>query len=373
MAPHGALDVLDATIAELGVQVGLSPAALAGGAARANAIDRARVVIARALGTELVALSELAGVPVDGGLPRLASGERDQERQAGAHGALPVSGCPRGGSGVAARRRILDVSRGHHQPEAAPIVYAVDMTTLARLQLGFLVRLASRPDAGAFALRGGMRIAQDFQERVPRDIDLVTTLPLDRNDLTARLGEVLAQPAPDLVSFDAQRFRVDVMPGPDGPGGVRLVAAGTVDHRRADLAVDVQTGAALWPRASWRPLRHAPHVRLPMAAPESLVGRKLQITVARGPRHWRPKDLADLQRLLRLPLARHRLRTAIELALHPHAELAQAIQTFQSARWWSDPHDRLRWNHFTHRQGPSLADVVAEVQGALAPVLGRAS
>jgi hypothetical protein len=82
-----------------------------------------------------------------------------------------------------------------------------------RLLEGILLRLARRPDAGAFVLRGGA-LLRHWLRPVPRpaeDLDLVATGPFDSREVARRFLPLLADPADDGVAFDAAGVRaVDI-------------------------------------------------------------------------------------------------------------------------------------------------------------------
>src|SRR3954468_3539327 len=84
--------------------------------------------------------------------------------------------------------------------------------TRHRLLEGVLLRLARRPDAAEFILRGGMLMRHWFRP-VPRpagDLDLVATFPFSLKEAARRFLPVLADGAVgDGVAFDAERAHVE--------------------------------------------------------------------------------------------------------------------------------------------------------------------
>src|SRR5262245_43801439 len=89
-----------------------------------------------------------------------------------------------------------------------------DLAARHRLLEGFLLRLARRPEAEAFALRGGMLVRHWFPAcgRPARDIDLACALPYDFAMIRALLRSILADhQVADGVTFDAAVFRLDAL------------------------------------------------------------------------------------------------------------------------------------------------------------------
>src|SRR5262245_12506400 len=105
---------------------------------------------------------------------------------------------------------------------------------------GVLRRLARRPDAGAFILRGGMLLRHWFRP-VPRpagDLDLVATFPFSVAEAAARFLPVLADGASgDGVSFDVDRARVEGIKLETGSPGVRVFTSGAAGGAEADFNV----------------------------------------------------------------------------------------------------------------------------------------
>src|SRR5262249_61139334 len=110
-----------------------------------------------------------------------------------------------------------------------------------RLLEGVLLRLARRPDAGAFVLRGGMLLRYWFRP-IPRpadDLDLVATFPFDVKEAARRFLPVFADGAvADGVPFDAEQVRVEASFLETGSPGVRAFASGVAGGAEADFHVD---------------------------------------------------------------------------------------------------------------------------------------
>lgn len=217
------------------------------------------------------------------------------------------------------------------------------------------MRLAGARDADAFALRGGALVHRWVPEarRPVGDLDLVCALPRSHRDLRERLRDVLARRVSDGVAFDAERFRLDVI-----PIGFRLFAAGEVDGRPAELAVDLAFGVDVFPAA----------VRVPGAVAECphgmVIATKLAVTAELGAHAWRAKDLADLWLAVRRFSAE-----SVGPALKRRAGTAAAATQVLAARWWREPRAAMRWARHVARRALvplELSVALADVRSALA-------
>jgi hypothetical protein len=255
------------------------------------------------------------------------------------------------------------------------------IATRHRLLEGVLLRLARRPDAGEFVLRGGMLLRHWFRP-VPRpaeDLDLVATFPFDVKEAARRFLPVLADGAvADGATYDTERTRVEGIFLDTGSPGVRVFASGVASGAEIDFNVDITFGP---------PLRPAPVLgAIPTACseaawvwvcrPETIVGQKMQALRHLGMLGWRAKDLNDLRMLLaRVPMDAADLREAIAAYLaDPGGTGDDARALFGAASWWGMKLSSARWLDFVKssrgQEVPrGLAGVVAEVAGRLAPVL----
>lgn len=253
-----------------------------------------------------------------------------------------------------------------------------------RLLEGFVLRLAGQPDADAFVLRGGMLVRQWFPDadRPALDVDLLCRLPFDLDDVRARITRALGATVGDGVRFvpNKVRFRpiwVDT-PAP----GLRVFALAHVDGHPVDLRADVTFGLDPWPEpVRGRFVSERGEATLWMCRPESLIGRKLQVTANLGARHWRPKDVADLSWMLaRFDLDHRVLGEAIEASLVGCAETLDDVRAaFAPGAWLDAPLAESRWHQQLGEAGrfdagalpDDLSAVVSQVRARLAPMLGR--
>jgi hypothetical protein len=245
-----------------------------------------------------------------------------------------------------------------------------------RLLEGFVLRLARRPEAAAFALRGGMRVRQCFPslDRPALDLDLACSLPFELEPMRTILQAVLVEPVQDGVRFDPERFRLTPIWEETQAPGLRLRALGRVDGEPAELRVDVTFGLVLHPEAERsRFVAERGAAELWMCRPESIIGRKLAVTAGLGPQYWRPKDLSDLRMLGRLSLQPRVLGEALEASLEGCTESWQDVQEALRSSWWGEPRAAARWQRFLRDSGGAapleLASVIAEVRSYLSPIL----
>jgi Nucleotidyl transferase AbiEii toxin, Type IV TA system len=252
-----------------------------------------------------------------------------------------------------------------------------------RVLEGALARLARRPDARDFVLRGGLLMRHWFAP-VPRtadDIDLIASFPFDVDETARRVRAILAEPLDDGVVFDATRTRVTGIRLDSGAPGVRAFVAGVSAGEEIDFNIDVTFGPAPRPAAV---RTNFPTARGPISVlacrPESVVCQKVQALLHRGPLGWRPKDLSDLVLLFaRVPLDAGDLRAALPPYL---AEIdrtgAHARALFGPDSWWELKLCAARWLDFV-RAHPELGapdeleTAAAEVARHLLPVLEGAA
>ncbi len=270
-----------------------------------------------------------------------------------------------------------------------PPATLIGMTTQAtsldatrhRLLEGVLLRLARRPDAGEFVLRGGTLMRHWFRP-VPRpaeDLDLVASFPFSVEEATRRILPALADDTvADGAAFDADRVRAEGIWLGTGTPGVRIFASGVAYGTEADFHVDVTFGPFPRPAPVLAaiPTACGEAVRMWVCRPEAVAGHKMQALWHRGMLGWRPKDLNDLRLLLaQVPMDEADLRTAIAAYLADvGANGDQARSVFAPSSWWGMKMASARWLDFV-KASPGqdvprdLAGVVAEVAERLAPIL----
>jgi hypothetical protein len=255
--------------------------------------------------------------------------------------------------------------------------------TRHRLLEGALLRLARLPDAGGLVLRGGVLLRHWFRpsSRKALDLDLVSPAPIAVEEAVRRHLPLFADSAvADGVTFDADNLHVEGIWQHTDNSGVRVFASGIVGGDAAEIQVDITGGP--WPRPEPvlgdLPTECGQVARVWMCRPESIVGQKLQALWQHGVHCWRPKDLADLRLLLaRVPMNAADLVGAITAYLADVGGSGGDVRAmFAPDSWWSLKMSSARWqDHVSlspEREVPTdLASVVAEVAGALSPILER--
>jgi hypothetical protein len=253
-----------------------------------------------------------------------------------------------------------------------------DGPTIQRVLEGVLLRLARRPDAAEFVLRGGVLLRHWFAPlpRPVEDVDLVATFPFDVDGAARRCLPVFAdETVADGVTFDADRVRHEGIWLESGIPGVRVFASAEVAGTEVEFHTDITFGPFPRPAPVLTDLPTTSGVpaRVWACRPEAVAGHKAQALWHRGALGWRPKDLEDLRRLLaRVPMNPADLRAAV------FAYVGDVGGTPDDARgmfgpdaWWGMKMVSARWLDFADgRAVPrELADVVAEVHARLSPIL----
>lgn len=249
-----------------------------------------------------------------------------------------------------------------------------------RLLEGVLLRLARRPDAAAFVLRGGV-LMRHWVRPDPRpadDLDLVATFSFDAGEAARRFLSVLADTADDGVNFDTEFVRVEAMFLDTGSPGVRVFITGTAGGAEEDFHVDLTFGPPPRPDPVLTaiPTASGAVARVWACRPETVVAQKVQALQHLGLLGWRPKDLDDLRRLLdRVPVDPAALRGAVAAYLGDIGRTPDdARALFGPASWWGMKLCSARWLDFAAgdrgRGVPrDLAVVVAGIAGRLLPAL----
>lgn len=254
--------------------------------------------------------------------------------------------------------------------------------TRHRLLEGVLLRLACRPDADEFILRGGILMRHWFQPllRPAEDLDLVATFPFSVEEVVRRVRPLLSDrtAVDDGVVFSAEWVRFEAIFLETGSPGVRVFVSGEAGGIEVDFHVDITFGPHPRPDpvVGEIPTACGAVARVPICRPETVVGQKMQALRHLGMLGWRPKDLNDLRLLVaQVPMDDTALRTAV---LAYMADLgntrADARAIFGPSSWWGMKLSSARWldfvKSFPNQIVPrNLAGVVAQVAARLTPVL----
>lgn len=249
-----------------------------------------------------------------------------------------------------------------------------------RILEGVLLRLAKRPNASDFVVRGGILMRQWFRpyRRPAEDLDLVAAFPFDVADATRRFFPVLSETVADGVRYDLDRVRGEGIWLLSGSPGVRMFVAGVADGCEIEFNVDITFGPAPRPAAVLTALPTAcgEVAQVWACRPETVTGHKMQALWHRGRQGWRPKDLHDLRLLLTLvPMDAAKLREAIDAYLDDvGGSLEGGRELFGPGSWWGMKMVSARWQDFARgavglEVPRELGPVVAEVANRLAPIL----
>jgi hypothetical protein len=248
-----------------------------------------------------------------------------------------------------------------------------------RLLEGVLLRLARRPDAGEFVMRGGMLLRHWFRPlpRPAEDLDLVAPRGFGVQQVERHFRPLLGDRISDGVAFDVERVRFEAIMLETGNPGVRVFASGAVGGAEEDFHVDVTAGPPPRPAPVFGevPTACGQSARVWMCRPESVVGQKVQALWHLGMLSWRPKDLEDLRLLLaRVPTEDAALHGAVTAYLADLGGSGDARGIFGPSSWWGMKLSSARWLDFvksSRGQGAPrvLAEVITEVARRLAPIL----
>lgn len=254
-------------------------------------------------------------------------------------------------------------------------------STRHRLLEGVLLRLAQRPDARDFVLRGGMLLRHWFRplSRPAEDLDLVSTFSFDVQEVAQRFLPVFTdRTVCDGVTFDTERIRVEGIWLDTGSPGARIFASGVVGEVEMDFHVDLTFGPPPRPDPVFGEIPNScgQPMQLWLSRPETIVGQKIQALCHLGMLSWRPKDLNDLRLLLlHVPMSDIDLHRAIAAYLDDLGCGGQDGRAlFQPTSWWNMKLSKARWLDFLRssrgKDAPKdLDSVITEITIRLTPIL----
>lgn len=236
---------------------------------------------------------------------------------------------------------------------------------------GLLRRLARLPGRDSLVLRGGLltRFWVAPLPRPTRDLDFVGDFSFNIEETIQRVRPLLTQASDDGLVLDPDSFRATgTWLHTDFPG-VRICLAMGHEAPDQEVTLDIGFGDPLVPEAAEidYPTLRQETLRLRAVRPETQVAWKLHGLAEQG-ESWRPKDLADLWRILQ--------QVSIESAVMPQAVEAAFLSRGFSLEdaasillrdFWSTKTARVRWGSV--RGVPNLAATLAAVRGSLDPLL----
>jgi predicted nucleotidyltransferase component of viral defense system len=247
----------------------------------------------------------------------------------------------------------------------------------------FLYRLSRSAYAEQFVLKGALLLLVWLGEtlRPTRDADLLGFGELSDDALLRIFREVCTvQVEPDAATFLPDSVRVAPIREEDAYGGRRVTLQARVGAARLTVQVDIGIGDAVTPAPQWLEypsLLDMPRPRLRAYPRETVLAEKLHAMVLLGARNSRMKDYFDVRALLREEkMDAGALARAIAATFaRRRTALPEGIPAALSDGFASDATKQAQWRAFLGKNrldGPSLAEVVAEVRTLLAQPLRSA-
>ena len=247
----------------------------------------------------------------------------------------------------------------------------------------FLYRLSRSAHAERFVLKGALLLLVWLGEtlRPTRDADLLGFGELSDDALLRIFREVCTvQVEPDAATFLPDSVRVAPIREEDVYGGRRVTLQARVGAARLTVQVDIGIGDAVTPDPQWLEypsLLDMPRPRLRAYPRETVLAEKLHAMVLLGARNSRMKDYFDVRALLREEkMDAGVLARAISATFaRRRTALPEGIPAALSDGFASDATKQAQWRAFLGKNrldGPSLAEVVAEVRTLLAQPLRSA-
>jgi len=247
----------------------------------------------------------------------------------------------------------------------------------------FLYRLSRSAHAERFVLKGALLLLVWLGEtlRPTRDADLLGFGELSDDALLRIFREVCTvQVEPDAATFLPDSVRVAPIREEDVYGGRRVTLQARVGAARLTVQVDIGIGDAVTPDPQWLEypsLLDMPRPRLRAYPRETVLAEKLHAMVLLGARNSRMKDYFDVRALLREEKmdAGALVRAIAATFARRRTALPEGIPAALSDGFASDATKQAQWRAFLGKNrldGPSLAEVVAEVRTLLAQPLRSA-
>lgn len=232
-----------------------------------------------------------------------------------------------------------------------------------------LRRLVASTQADQLVLRGGLVTAHYIRPhpRIVDDLDLLSPEPFDAARLEQQLQDVLATVDDDGLALTLRDVET-IWAETEFPGLRAQVTSGEqqmqVDIGCADPMVDGPVPLQLFADCTVQACR-----------PETMVAWKTHGLFDRGSGQWRPKDLDDIDQLLRHtrpdPV---RLRASVRLAFASRGDsLAIAerlvVGSFGGSRWSAHKWQRFRETRPEGADPGEMGPVLDRVRAAIVPLL----
>ena len=239
---------------------------------------------------------------------------------------------------------------------------------------GVLRRLARSPERATLVARGGLVTACYCapHPRPAEDVDFLAELAFDPDDLERRIRGLLAVPAGDGIGFGPASFEV-IWAETEFPG---LRATVAVDGAAGEpLQIDIGVGDPMI--GGPVELELLPGVSARACRAETMVAWKTHGLFERGPGKWRPKDLHDIDLLIRsTELLPELLRPSLRVAFESRGDDLALAERLARGRFGLSRWSRHKWRRFCETRPPGidpgeLADAVARVSAFLGPYLSE--
>jgi hypothetical protein len=203
----------------------------------------------------------------------------------------------------------------------------------------FLVRLAASRFAERFVLKGGMLLAVMDIRRATRDADMLARgLASDEDNLRSVVGEILAIPMEDGVSFDPSGISITSIREEADYEGIRLTLPVDLAGAALKLKLDLSFGDPVKPQRIDYPMLLDDQTFKLLGYPlESVIAEKAETMIFLGDANTRDRDYGDVYLLSQVhPIDAEPLRRALSAAAeHRHHELrplGPQLQTLRETR-----------------------------------------
>ena len=266
------------------------------------------------------------------------------------------------------RARLLEKARS----ENVNFVFLLTRFAMERL----LYRLSISQEKDHFLLKGALLfdLWYDVPLRPTRDVDLLGFGLAEIPHVIEAFKGICAITCDDGIVFDTTSIKAEEIRKEANYSGIRLTIAGTLDHARCQIQVDVGYGDPVTPapETAIYPVMFAemPAPELHVYPRHTVVAEKLEAIVSLGMANSRMKDYFDLWVILRdAPLDRDTLALAFTRTLDRRkTSRPSTLPIGLSEGFVNDPLKQKQWESFIDRNklaAPSLAETVRVLVASL--------
>lgn len=274
--------------------------------------------------------------------------------------------------GASVRNRLMNVAKQAH----------VDFNRILLLyfQERFLYRLSRSPYKNSFILKGGVLLygAHQMKARPTKDLDfLAANLDNQLQSFVRVVKEIIAIPADDGVSFDADSIAVETLTQQTENAGIRCKLTAHLDTAKLLLQLDIGFGDVTFSRPlqlEYPVLLDAESINLAAYSWDSVVAEKFEACVKLSDLNSRMKDFFDIHFLLsRHDFEGNTLRSSLLTTFRNRTtNISDAAHIF-SEEFYKDADKQRQWMAFLRTiQLPrflTFAETVLEIKTFLAPVI----